>query len=698
MRAFPISLLAACLLPCITAFADEGMWLYNQPPLKLLQERYNFSPAQAWLEHLQKSSIRFEGGGSGAFVSEDGLIIATHHMATGALRKFSDQTHDYLRDGFYAATPAEEKPCAGLELDVLNNIEDVTARVNGPVRPGLSTEDVLAARQAAIAKVEKEAGNKTGMRSSVVASYGESKYYLYRYKRYSDVRMVFAPEQQAAAFGGSLDAYEFPRFDFDVCLFRAYEEGKPAKVADFLKWNARGVSDNQLIFISGNPEPAGRQLTFSELNYLRDDAFPFQLQRLYRQEVVLQDWSALSDENARRASESLVKVRLRRKAIEGREAALLDPELMAAKWDAEKKLRETVTRTPELQDTVPVWDQITAAQRIIAANAPRYAMLEDGLGFNSSLFDIAHILLESSIEKSKPDSKRLQEYQDSNLPSLEQRLFADEPIYQDLEILKLTDSLSWLAGELGSFESDTPDLVLKEALADQTPRVRATALVTGTTLQDVAVRKTLYNSATFSDFARMKDPMIELALAVNPDTARLHSIAEIEEEVKRQGHEKIAAARSFLEKGTFCPATDSTLRFAFGTVRGYETNEGKIPFQTTLSGLFERAAAHHGQAPFDLPPRWAARKNQINLATPFNFVSTADIAGGNSGSPVIDAAGEFVGLVFDGNAPSMALDFVYSDTQARAVSLDARAITETLRHVYDAPKLADELESGKRAR
>lgn len=702
MRAFPISLLAAYFMSCVIAFADEGLWLYNEPPSRLLQERYGFSPDKVWLENVQKSSVHLGTDGSGAFVSEDGLIITTYHGVVGTLRKVSDKGQG-LRDGFYAAKLAEEKPCAGLAVDVLDSIEDVTDRVKGSVKPGVSGDDAIAARRSAAAGIEKESQEKTGLRSRVISLYGGSKWHLYRYKHYDDVRLVFAPEQEAVTFGDGQNVGEFPEYSFDCCLFRAYENGNPAKIANFLKWSASGVDEKQLVFISGNPGRMSRELTCSELDYLRDNAFPFQLQWLYRNEILLRDWSARSEENARRAKDDLLRVQTRRKATERKEAALLDPELMAAKRASEKKLREVVTPTPELQDTIPVWDQITAAQRVIAVNARRYAMFEGDFGFNSRLFDFARILFRSAIEKDIPNSNRLPEYQDSNLASLKQELFAEEPLYEDLEILKLTDSLSWLAGELGTSEfgataaSGESNLVLKQALADQTPLARATALVTGTKLRDIDVRKNLY-SATFSNVMRAKDPMIDLARAANPDALRLSGIIAIEEGKKEQGHEKIAAARYFFEKGDSAPEATSSPRFAFGAVRGYQSDAGMVSFQTTLSGLFERGTDRHAQSSFSIPTRWAARKNKLNLTTPFNFFSTADIAGGFSGSPVINAAGEFVGLVYGGNSSSSALDFAYTDTQARAVSLDSRAIMEVLRHVYGAGALADEMESGRRTK
>jgi hypothetical protein len=681
------------------AGADEGLWTYNDPPTALLTERYGFTPSPTWLEHCQKSSIRFEGGDSGAFVSQDGLAIAAYQTVSTFLRRFSDDRHDYVRDGFRAAALSDERPCAGLELDVLDHVEDVTAQMKAAIgkNPGEKNARTL---PSAIASLEKESSQKTGFHCEVVPLFGGSKYHLYHYKRYTDVRLVFAPEKQAAKFGGGDDALEYPRTSFDFCLLRAYENGKPAKPQNFLKFSSRVPAEDDLVFVSGSPAPNRRGLTWSELNYLRDNEYPFQLQWLYRQETLLRDWSARSPGNARRAEESLAKISKRRKEIAGKQGALLDPGLTKEKWAAEKKLREAVTTTPELQDTIPSWDRITVAQRIIAAGARRCAMLEDGLGLNSSLFDLSRLLLRSSREKSIPSPNRQPAYQDANLPALEKRLFSDEPIDEELEILKLGDSLSWLAGEMGASEfssSGEPDPVLEMVLADQAPLARAAAVVEGTKLKDISVRKEVYGGG-LADLIKAGDPMVDLVQAVNSDAQRLGSIRDIQEEIKGRDRDKIAAARKFLSKSMLYPEADSSLRFAFGTIQGYEYLGEKVPYQTTLGMLFERSAARSGQPAYELPVRWTERRARLDLATPLNFVASVDIAGGFPGAPVIDKAGEFVGIAFDGNAQSLALDFAYSEQRARVVALTSLAIVEALRRVYDAPDLAAELESGKYTR
>ena len=684
---------AMLFLSIMHSSSNEGMWLYNEPPVKRLKDLHGFDADARWLEHIQKSSVRFNSGGSGSFVSEDGLIISNHHVGSDDLQKLSDPIHNLLRDGFHARTRAEEKRCLDLELNVLMSIEDVTARVNAAVKPGMASEAAFLARRSITASIEKESLEKTGLRSDVVPLHQGGAYHLYRYKRYTDVRLVFAPEQQIAFFGGDPDNFEYPRFNLDICLFRAYENGKPARVEHYLKWSTTGVRDGDLVFVSGHPGRTYRQLTMDELGYLRDWNFPYLLSRLYRQEVVLTAWSARSDENARRARDLLYGIQNSRKARVGMQAGLLDPELMEGKRDAEKRLRAAVAADPglALPETVGAWDAIAAAQKIIASNALAYLQLEGGHGFDSTLFGIARRLVRAADEKGKPNGGRLPEYRDSNRESLELELFSEEPIHDDLETLRLTESLSSLAENLGS-----PNPIVQKVLAGKSPRARAGELITGTKLKDVALRKKLY-AASPAEVEAAGDPMIELARLVDAESRRLRHLVEEQEEVKRQAHAKIAAARFKVEHGSTYPDATFTLRLAYGIVSGYEEDGHKIPFQTTYAGLYERAAEHHEVPPFDLHPRWMERKSRLDLATPFNFVCTADIIGGNSGSPVVNRAGEFVGIIFDGNIQSLVLDFVYTEKQARAVSVNCQSILEALNKVYDAPEVAAELVSGRLA-
>jgi hypothetical protein len=676
--------------PRPTLRADEGMWLYNALPRQILKGQYGFEPTQAWLDHLQQASVRFDSGGSGSFVSEDGLILSNHHVGADALQKFGDAEHNYLRDGFYARTPAEEKRCLDLELNVLMETEDVTERVNAAVKPDLSSEQAFEARRAAMAGIEKESLDRTGMRSDVVTLYQGGQYHLYRFKKYTDVRLVFAPEQQIAFFGGDPDNFEYPRYDLDICLFRAYENGQPAEVKHYLEWSARGAADNELVFVSGHPGRTSRLFTVAELEYLRDVRLPYTLKRFKTLEVLLTAYSARSEENARRAKDSLFGAQNSRKAYDGEMAGILDPELLHGKRAVEQKLRQTVAARPDLKETQAAWEQIEQAQRIIAQNALPFNLLEAGHAFNSELFDIARTLLRAAEERPKPNADRLREFGDAGRESLEFQLFSDKPIYDDFEQLTLADSLEWMIVNLGYNHE-----LVQRVLAGKSPRQRAAELVQGTKVKTVDFRKQLYQGGGSAvDAAR--DPMIELARSVDAEARAVRKIMETQGETKQQAHARIAKARLAVEGTSTYPDATFTLRLSFGPVKGYEESGKRVPFQTTFAGLYQRSAEHGNRPPFDLPQRWVKRKGKLDLSTPLNFVCTADIIGGNSGSPVVNRNGEFVGIIFDGNIQSLVADFAYTEVQGRAVSVSSPGIVEALRKVYDAKALAEELTRGKR--
>jgi Peptidase S46 len=665
--------------------ADEGMWLFTNPPREQLKEKYGFDITDEWLEHVQKSSVRFNNGGSGSFVSPDGLVMSNHHVGADCLQKLSDARHNYYRDGFHARTLADEKRCYDLELNVLMSIEDVTARVNAAVKPRFSAAEAFLARRAAMAEIEKESFDKTGLRSDVVTLYQGGQYHLYRYKKYTDVRLVFAPDQQAAFFGGDPDNFEYPRYDLDICFFRVYENGEPAKIEHYLKWSRAGATDNELVFVSGNPGRTSRLFTVAELEYLRDDRLPHALERLNNLEVTLSAYSARSDENARRAKEDLFGVQNSRKALNGELAGILDPRIMDKKKAQEQQLRDLVASRPDLRDIGSAWERIEQAQKVIAQNAKTYNLLEAGQGFNSILFHIARTLLRAAEEKPKPNAERLREFGQAGLQSLEFQLFSEEPIYDDFEELKLANSLTWLTTQLGYSNP-----LVQKVLAGKSPGERAAELVLGTKVKDVAFRKKLYNEGQAAVDAA-KDPMIELARLVDPEARAVRKIVETESETKQQAHALIGKARFAIQGASTYPDATFTLRLAYGVVKGYEESGKAIPFETTFAGLYQRSAEHHDKPPFNLPPRWVRRKDQLDLSTPFDFVNTADIIGGNSGSPVMNRQAELVGIIFDGNIQSLVLDFIYTEDKARAVAVHSQGIIEALRNVYAANDLADEL-------
>jgi hypothetical protein len=674
--------------------ADEGMWLFNNPPRKLLKEKYNFEPTPQWLEHVQKSSVRFNNGGSGSFVSPDGLVMTNHHVGADGLQKLGDKDHNYLRDGFHAKTLAEEKRLHDLELNVLMSMEDVTERVNAAVEARMKPEEAAAARRKIMAEIEKESHDKTGLRSDVVTLYQGGQYHLYRYKKYTDVRIVFAPEQQIAFFGGDPDNFEYPRYDLDICFFRVYENNKPARIENYFTWSQHGATENELVFVPGHPGRTDRMATVAELDFMRDRGIPDILNRLNRLEVMLLAFSGRSEENARIARELLFTVQNSRKARDGGLAGLLDPEVMARKLQGEQALREAVARDDKLHDVASAWDQIAQAEKVRADNLRRFTLIEGArggaAGFQSRYFEIARMLLRAAQERNKPNGERLREYRDSNRESLELDLFSEEPLYDNFEIAKLAASLTYLVEQLGY-----KDPLVQSVLAGKSPRDRAAEIVTGTKLRDVAERKRLYKGGLEAVEAST-DPMIGLARAVDPAARAVRKLMESEvDEVKLQAYARIARAKYALEGASTYPDATFTLRLAFGVVKGYEEDGRKVPFQTVFAGLFERSQEHHNQPPFDLPERWLQAKDRLDLSVPVNFVLTADIIGGNSGSPVINRNAEVVGLIFDGNIQSLVLDFLYTEKQARAVAVHSLGIVEALRKVYKADNLAAEL-TGRR--
>jgi Peptidase S46 len=667
--------------------ADEGMWLFTNPPDKMLREKYGFEPSAEWLRHVRLSSVRFNSGGSGSFVSSDGLVMTNHHVGADCLHKLSTPEKDLIATGFHARKREDEVKCIDLELNVLVDIEDVTERVKAAVKEGGDPAQARRERLAVMNTIEKESFDKTGLRSDVVTLYHGGKYHLYRYKKYTDVRLVFAPEKDIAFFGGDPDNFEYPRYDLDVCFFRVYEDGKPARLKDFLKWSSAGAKDGEAIFVSGHPGRTNRLDTVKHLEFLRDVAFPMALDMIRRREVALRTFAERGLENARQAQDELFSYQNSRKARLGGLAGLQDPTIMDLKRKQEQELRDAVQKDPKLkQEYGDAWDQVARSIEVLGGIYDEYQLYEQGRAFNSDLFVIARRLLRLAEESSKPNAERLREYGEAGLDSLKQQLFSEAPIYPDLEVVKLADSLSMLMEIEGA---DHP--LVKQILAGRSPRERAAELVTGSKLADVALRKKLAEGGTAAIDAS-QDPMLELARLVDGPARKVRRIHEEQvEEPQRQAYGKIAQARFAIFGDSVYPDATFTLRLAYGKVAGYQEAGATLPPWTTMAGAYEHSKDHGGKDPFALPESWTKHKGDLNLNTPFNFVSTADIIGGNSGSPVINRAGEVVGLIFDGNIQSLVLDFIYTSDQARATSVHSSAIVEALRKVYGAKELADEL-------
>lgn len=670
------------------AGADEGMWLFSDPPTRLLKDRYGFEPTPAWLEHVRKSSVRFNSGGSGSFISADGLVMTNHHVGADALQKMSTKEKDFIQTGYYAKTRADEVKCADLELNVLMEIEDVSERVNAAIEPSMTPAEAQKARRGVINTIEKESLDKTGFRSDVITLYNGGAYHLYRFKKYTDVRLVFAPEKDIAFFGGDPDNFEYPRYDLDVCFFRAYENQKPARIEHFLKWSAAGAAENELIFVSGHPGRTNRLNTVAHLEFLRDRSFPFQLNLIRRREVLLRGYSERSIENARRAQDELFGYQNSRKARLGGLAGLQDPAIFDKKRADEDALRAQVAKgNPEWKKNYgSAWADVAAALEVQKRIFVDFSLLERGSAFNSELFHIARQLVRLADESKKPNAERLPEYAEAGLESLRLQLFSDAPIYADLETAKLADSL----GMMLEFWGPEHDLA-RQILGKKSPTERAAELVAGSRLADVGLRKKLADEGPKAVRAAA-DPMIELALLVDPLSRKLRKTYDEQvDEPMKQAYGKIAKARFAVHGKSTYPDATFTLRLAFGTVKGYEIGGRKFAPWTTMGGTFRHAQEHANQPPFALPQSWLDKRSTLAGDTPFNFVSTADIIGGNSGSPVINRAGELVGIIFDGNIESLVLDFVYTDQVARAISVHSAAILEALDKIYGAKELVAEI-------
>ena len=665
--------------------ADEGMWTFDNPPVKQLKEKYNFTPTQQWLDHIRLSSVRFNDGGSGSFVSPNGLVITNHHVALGQLQKASTAQKNYVKDGFYAKTQAEELKAADLELNVLISMENVTNRIQGAVKPGMTDKQALDARKAEQAKVEKESVDKTGLRSDVVSLYAGGEYWLYRYKKYTDVRIVFAPEQQAAFFGGDPDNFTFPRYDLDFALFRAYENGRPVQSKEYLKWNPKGAAEGDLVFVSGHPGSTERGLTLSQLETDRDVLYPMRLDRYKRQLQALRAYAARGPEQARQAADMIFGFENSLKAVEG-EYKGMDKALFDKKAKEESELRAKVNANPGWRrEYGNAWDEIamvTKRQRELV-KMQQYRTISSA----SELAGLAREIVVYVAEIKKPDAERLDGYHDSQLEELKFYLFSPAPIYPEFEEALLTFSLQTSRDQLGPDDS-----WVKAILDGKTPTQVASEAIRGTKLTDPAFRKMLVEGGQAAVEAS-KDPLIVLARKAEPFFREMHK--QYEENVESAltaAEEKIAKARFAIYGKSVYPDATFTLRLAYGTVKGYPMNGTVAPSKTTLYGLFDRSASFDNKPPFNLMPRFIERKEKLNLSTPLDFVSTADIIGGNSGSPVIDRNGEFVGIIFDGNIESLTGNFVYLEETNRAVAVESAAIIEALRKLYDAPALAAELE------
>ena len=658
---------------------DEGMWLFNDLPHEALKEKYGFEATPEWADHVMKSSVRFSSGGSASFVSSDGLVITNHHVAADTLHKVSTPESNYYENGFLADLRDDEIKAPDLELNQLISIEDVTDKVNAAVTKDMKPTDANKARQAAMAKIEQASLDATGLRSDVITLFGGAKYHLYRYKKYTDVRLVWAPEATAAFFGGDMDNFEYPRYCLDATLFRVYEDGKPAKIENFLKWSEDGAADGEVVFVSGNPGRTDRAFTTDALKYLRDYSMPFYLNYLCRLEVALQQYCFASPEHRRRGSDDLFGVQNSRKAITGMLSGLQSPGFMEVKTERETELLKKIRADSKLKDSADAWNEIAEVQK------QKAAAIKGNVEFRSTYYKIAQNLVLIAGEDQKPSEDRFKEFRGSGRESLEHELFSPAPLYDDLEIARFATQLAMFVEERGG-----DDPLVQIALAGKNPQDRATELISGSQLNKVEYRRELAEGG-MKAIEASEDPLILFFRDLEPEYRLRREQRESLEEVERQAYAQIDEARLAIEGTSGYPDATFTLRLAFGVVKGYEEGGSKLPPWTVMGGAFDHEKVHETKEPWILPKKWHEAREKIAGDTPFNFVSTVDIIGGNSGSPVINRAGEFVGIIFDSNIQGLTADYMYDDKIARALSVHSSGIREALRNIYGATELADQL-------
>lgn len=667
-----------------TGFVKEfgTMWTFDAPPLAYWAATYDFHPDQAWLDNVRLAAVRLPGC-SASFVSADGLVMSNHHCARECVTAVSPPDSDYQQVGFVAASPAAEKKCPGLYVDQLQSIEDVTAEVRAAVTAPAPAAQV-AQRDSAIGAIQKACDASTGLHCQVVTFYQGGMYSLYRYRRFSDLRLVFVPEEQTAFFGGDPDNFTYPRYDLDISLLRAYENGQPYHPEHYLHWSASGPQDGELVFVVGNPGSTGRLLTLAQMEYLRDVQYPYFLGVLRSQDAVFHALAARSEADRRKYENTIFGVENSIKAITGYLAGLLDSAGMAKKRAFEADFRARIAADPAKQAKFGrAWDDIAAAQQDLASFAAAQHFHSFGGG---QLMSWAGAIVLLPLEAALPDSERLEAYRGAGLERI--KSIVDRAPAPDTAVDRMLLAAQ-LAGAAAALPANDP--YLQAFLGGRTPAAAAAALIGGTALADPAARKALVDGGAPA-VAASTDPLIVAARAVAPAILAESRRAARDNAAISAGAELIGQAIFAAYGKSLPPDATFTLRISDGVVRGYPMNGTVAPYKTTLYGLYDRSASFDDKPPFNLMPRWVAARDRLDLATPFDFVSTADIIGGNSGSPVINGNAEVVGLIFDSNIEGVSTRFIYTDEKARSVAVASTAIPEALRKVYGAGWIADELQ------
>ncbi len=678
--------------------AEEGFWPYNSIPKAAIKAKYKFDVTDAWLNHLQLATVRV-GGGTGSIVSPEGLVLTNHHIGLGTLQRLSTPEKDYVKNGFYAPTFADELKVPSMTLSVLQSIEDVTAKVTAAVTPTMTPQEAAAARQKSIQAIQGEP--QTRVTKQVVSVYAGAIYNLYTSKVYADVRLVFGVEYQTGFFGGDPDNFTFPRYNIDVSMFRLYENDKPAQTPNYLKWSPKGTVEGELVFTTGHPGSTQRLNTLAHFKYRRDVALPFSVATNEMRESAVKKWAAQSAENARQTMSELFSIQNSLKSQRGQVKALQDAALMAQKEASEKRLRaELAKNAAKQQELGDAWDAIEKSLNVARQLDAERNFITNAAGLNSTLFAQARQMVRAAYTPPSAEAGRGGRGGAGGRggqgapggPGAPGGRGGAQPPALNMarEKINLTESLTFMQTYLG------PDhAIVKRILGGKTPAARATELIDGTRITDTEIRA-LLQAGGKATIDVSTDPMIVLARSIEADAQAIAKRFEDEvTSVQAAAYPKIGQAVFAVDGPKAYPDATGTLRLSYGTVRSYMEDGKNIPPYTYYAGIFERSAQHNGQSPYDLAPRWVENKATLDMKTPFNFVSTNDIVGGNSGSAVVNKKGELVGLIFDGNIQSLPGYFVYEEAINRAVSVDSRAIIEAFRKVYKANALADEM-TGKR--